>query len=236
MRSAATGMVLLGTLARPVPPDPAPHILLDATSRPVPSARGRCTLHVGSVAHDLRLWLDRDRMHAAVLGPLGSPRLVLRMDGRAIALQTGPDVVVAPHADPVLQDIGWPKLADLIGLWVGRLPSGPHASSSLPDGRVWAGRGAGAPWSWSMIVHPDRGVELLDLPLAGVSLSRSSARSDGLPDTLRVHLRDEPAARVSCAWTLAPAPEAAFVWPTARAISLEELGSALWPSLRSQPP
>ncbi len=232
MRALPAAAVFLGALARPVPPDASVAVLHDAGRRVVPSAAGTCRLQVGPVAHDLRVWVDGERMHLAVLGPLGTPRMVLRSDGRGVALQTGPDVLVAAEADAVLGAVGLPDLGDLAGLWVGRLPEGPHLGRSLPDGRAWAGRTLGVrDLGLSAIVHPDHGLELVDVGPPGgdsvVSLSRSSSLPSGLPDVVRVHVQDQPTAVATCQWTKKPAPEVAFVLEGGDAVPLESVGRAL---------
>ncbi len=242
MRAIPLAAVLLGFAARPAPHNPSIDALIDARARPVPSAAGRCRLQAGPVAHDLRVWLDGDRMHLAVLGPLGTPRLVLRSDGRGVALQQGPENLVAADADAVLRALGLPDLGDVAGWWVGALPDGSHQSQTLPDGRAWTGHALGFhDLALSAIVHPRRGVELIDVgPAHGdsvVSLSRSATHPGGLPDVVRLHLRDRPMAMATCTWTEGPAPEAAFVLDGGQATALEELGQRfLAPLLQSASP
>lgn len=232
MRAVPAAAALLGALARPAPPDASVAVLHDAGRRAVPSAAGTCRLQVGAMAHDLRVWVDGERMHLAVLGPLGTPRMVLRSDGRGVALQTGPDLLVAAEADAVLGAVGLPDLGDLAGLWVGRLPEGPHLGRALPDGRAWAGQRLGVrDLGLSAIVHPDHGVELLDVGPPGgdsvVSLSRSSSLPSGLPDVVRVHVQDRPTAAATCQWTEKPAPAVAFELDVGDAVPLETVGRAL---------
>ncbi len=233
MRPATAAAVLLGLAARPSPPDPSTAVLYDAASRQVPAAQGRCRLQVGALAHDLRVWLDGPRMHLAVLGPLGTPQLVLRSDGRGLALQQGPEILLAADADVVLSDVGLPDLQDLAGLWVGRLPDRPRSAVALPDGRAWAGLAVGVPdLALAAVVHPERGVELVDLgPPDGASLaslSRSAAQPSGLPDVVRLHLRDRPVAVATCTWAEGPAPDAAFdLAGSGRVVPMETIGRRL---------
>ena len=238
MRALPVAVLLL---ARPTAPDPSVALLHDAAQRQVPSAFATCRLQVGTVAHDLRVWLDRDRMHLAVLGPLGTPRILLRSNGEGIALQTGPDVLLAADADEVLRAVGLPDLEDLAGLWVGRLPDRPHRGQALPDGRAWAGLPLGLrDLTLSAIVHPDAGLELVDIgPGQGhslASLSRSSSHPKGLPDVLRLHIQDRPAAVATCQWTEKPSPDAAFALDHGEAVPLETLGAALLDPLLPQVP
>jgi len=240
MRAVPLAVVLMGVAARPAPHDPSIGVLVDARARSVPSAHGRCRLQAGPVAHDLRVWLDGDRMHLAVLGPFGTPRLVLRSDGRGVALQQGPETLVAADADTVLQVLGLPRLGEVAGLWVGRLPDAARQSQALPDGRAWAGHALGfRDLALSAIVHPRHGVELIDVgPARGasvVSLSRSATHPGGLPDVVRLHLRDRPMAVATCTWTEGPAPDVAFALDGGQSTPLEELGhrflAPLLPSL-----
>jgi hypothetical protein len=57
-----------------------------------------------------------------------------------------------------------------------------------------------------------------------VSLSRSSDHPTGLPDLVRLHLRDRPVALATCTWTEGPAPDVAFALDAGEATPLEVLG------------
>jgi len=226
---AGLGMLMHGGAARPAALDVAEL----SASRPLPSARGRCELRSGGRAHDAVWLVDGPRWHLAVLGPMGSPGLIVRSDGLGVAVTTPHDHRVASQAADVLAASALPSLADVSGLLAGRLPPRPvHSAGHSPDGRGAVAQAGGGGTSWLSLLDPaDGAVEVLSVTSASGAELVGLTRGPGvLPGRLSL---SGPRVRLtmSCTWSaLADVPATAFSLapPPGRATApLEQLGEAL---------
>jgi len=215
-------LLIVAVLLAPGPaPDPM-DVIRWSRARAYPPSRGRCTLTIDRGAHPLVVLLDGERVHVAVLGPLGSPRAIFRSDGERARLDVGGEAVVAGSASDVLRSTGWPDIADWSGLLRGAVPERAVTDlEPLADGSLAVTLdGLGG---WSALLSPQGALSVLSWggSDAGVAIARSG---EGLATRLTGHglLTFD----LGCVWEPAVIPAAAFAVDghDRPGIPIEELG------------
>ena len=207
MRGPLIAMALLARSAEV----PVPLALAATIARATPAAAGTCDLTVDGRHRDARVFVDGDRFHIAILGPMGSPQLVLRSDGIGLALQQGAEQWVATDASMALTDLALPTLADAAHLWWGRLPDRPlRGIVALPDGRAWVDLDTGQV-ALTAILDPSQGVVLVDVGPPGLpSIASLARRGVPLSDSVSLDLAGLVHIDAHCTWTVGPVPASAF--------------------------